>query len=83
MTTVRCDYKKCGKLFNKTPSKIKRDKHHFHSRECAQKFREENEQEWSPHIMNKAPAKRLRVWTEMRNLHGLNSFDSNMPVYNQ
>jgi hypothetical protein len=81
MSTVRCDYKKCGKLFNKTPSKIKRDRHHFCSRECAQKFREENEQEWSPHIMNKRPHQIIRGFLAVRNIHHLNDFDVSRKVF--
>lgn len=36
MTDVVCDW--CGKHFNKTPAKMKQNKHHFHLNECRLKY---------------------------------------------
>jgi len=36
MTDIVCDW--CGKHFNKTPAKIKNDKHHFHTNDCRLKY---------------------------------------------
>jgi hypothetical protein len=81
MSTIRCDYKKCGKLFNKTPSKIKRDKNHFCSYECKALFRKENEYKYTPHNMNKHPFHRIKNWAKVREEHRLNDFDVDQPVF--
>lgn len=33
---MKCDW--CGTYFNKTPAKIKNDKHHFHENSCRLKY---------------------------------------------
>jgi len=90
MVTVRCDNKKCKhgkrnkpKLFNKTPSKVKRDRFHFCCNECKHQFRGENEYLYSSHKMNKEPAQRIRQWAQKRNEIGLNDFDHTIPLYSR